>query len=55
MALITCPKCSKNIGRAGFPGWAILLSIVLFPVGLLFLLVGRKPTRCYECGHIFQA
>ena len=54
MALITCPKCNTTTPRAGFPGWAILLSIVLFPIGLLVLLAGRKPTHCAKCGNYFQ-
>lgn len=53
MAMISCPKCGKLTGQGGFYGWQILVSICLFPVGLLSLLAGRKPTECSVCGHIF--
>lgn len=50
---ITCPRCQKSAIRGGFPIWVILCCIVLFPVGLLTLLVGRKPNHCHHCGNIF--
>ena len=54
MAMISCPKCGKSVGQGGFYTWQILVSICLFPLGLLALLAGRQPTKCSECGHIFQ-
>ncbi len=54
MAVISCPKCGKMTERAGYAGWQILVSICFFPIGLLALLAGRKPTTCPSCGHAFQ-
>jgi hypothetical protein len=54
MAQVTCPKCSKATQQAGFPGWAIWVAVCFFPIGLLALLAGRKPTTCSSCGHIFS-
>lgn len=55
MAIISCPHCSKATHRAGFPVWTIITSIVLFPFGLLALLVGRKPTICHHCDAAFPS
>ena len=55
MASITCTKCGSLTDRAGFPTWAIIVSICLFPIGLLALLAGRKPTTCGKCGMTWQA
>ncbi|SPF48740.1 hypothetical protein SBA1_880020 [Candidatus Sulfotelmatobacter kueseliae] len=55
MASITCQKCGKPTERAGYPVWAIVVSICLFPLGLLSLLAGRKPTTCGSCGFTWQA
>jgi len=52
--MISCPKCSELTVRAGFPDWAIILAICLFPLGLLALLAGRKPTVCPNCGFAWQ-
>ena len=52
---ISCPKCGELVKRGGFRGWQILLSIFLFPIGLLFLLAGREPSRCTKCGHSWIA
>jgi hypothetical protein len=30
------------------------VAICFFPVGLLALLAGRKPTACGKCGTAFQ-
>ena len=54
MAMISCPKCSALVVRAGFPAWAILVAICFFPLGLLALLAGRKPSQCARCGTAFQ-
>jgi len=54
MAMVSCPKCSKTTKGGGFPTWTIVVSICLFPVGLLALLAGRKPTVCQHCGHSWQ-
>jgi hypothetical protein len=55
MASITCSKCGKLTDRAGFPAWVIIVCICLFPIGLLALLAGRKPTTCGSCGLTWQA
>lgn len=54
MALVSCPKCSKTTQQGGFPGWALVVAICAFPLGLLALLAGRKPTICQSCNHTFQ-
>jgi len=55
MATLSCPKCATQVSRAGFPAWAIVVAICFFPLGLLALLAGRKPTVCHSCGTSFQA
>lgn len=55
MAAVSCPKCTTITSRAGFPVWTIIVSICLFPVGLLALLAGRKPTTCRSCGFTWEA
>lgn len=55
MAAISCPKCNTLTERAGFPAWEIIVAICAFPVGLLALLAGRKPTTCRDCGFTWQA
>jgi uncharacterized membrane protein len=55
MAQVTCPKCNKIVQQAGYPPWVIWVAICTFPLGLLALLAGKKPTVCGECGHIFQS
>ncbi len=55
MPLISCPKCNNLTQRAGFPAWTIIVSICFFPVGLLALLAGRKPTICRQCGFTWDA
>ena len=54
MAAITCPKCGQLANQGGFPAWAIIVAICFFPVGLLALLAGRKPTQCGACGNTWQ-
>jgi hypothetical protein len=54
MALISCPKCSKSTAQSGFAAWQIIVAICFFPLGMLALLAGRKPTICSSCGNIFQ-
>lgn len=54
MALVNCPKCGKATSQGGFRVWQIIVSICLFPVGLLSLLAGREPTKCQHCGNVFQ-
>ena len=44
----------RNV-RGGVPTWEIIVSICFFPIGLLALLAGRKPTECPKCQHIWQA
>ena len=55
MAQVSCPKCNSLTSRRGFPVWAIVVAICFFPLGLLALLTGRKPTRCSNCGFTWQA
>lgn len=55
MAMISCPKCDKMTGQAGYAAWQIIVAICAFPLGLLSLLAGRKPTTCGNCGHTWQA
>jgi hypothetical protein len=54
MANLSCPKCAQLTSRAGFPAWAIIVAICFFPIGMLALLAGRKPTTCAHCGHTWQ-
>jgi len=55
MAMVSCPKCSKQTVQGGFQTWQIIVSICFFPLGLLSLLAGRKPTTCQQCKHVWQA
>lgn len=55
MANLSCPKCGQLTKRAGFKTWQILVAICFFPMGLLALLAGRKPTQCSSCGHTWEA
>ena len=55
VATVSCPKCGSLTGQAGFPVWVIVVAICFFPLGLLALLAGRKPTQCGACGHVWQA
>lgn len=55
MTMISCPKCSKQTQRAGFPIWVWIVAICFFPIGLLALLAGRSPTECRGCGHTWTA
>jgi hypothetical protein len=55
MAMVSCPKCSKQTAQGGFPAWEIIVAICFFPLGLLALLAGRKPTTCQHCGNTWQA
>lgn len=42
MAAISCSKCNTMTERAGYPTWAIVVSICFFPVGLLSLLAASR-------------
>ncbi len=53
--LLACPKCNTSQKRPGYPAWAIVVSVCLFPFGLVALLVGRKPTKCAQCGFTWKA
>jgi Uncharacterized conserved protein (DUF2367) len=55
MAQLTCSRCNTLTQQGGFPAWAIVVSICFFPVGLLALLAGRKPTVCPSCGTTWQS
>lgn len=52
---LSCPKCGTPAERGGYPAWVIIVAICLFPVGLLALLAGRKPTICPSCRNAWQA
>jgi hypothetical protein len=54
MAQVSCPKCGAQATQGGFPAWEIIVAICFFPVGLLALLAGRKPTECPACQHTWQ-
>ena len=51
---VECPHCRGRTPRAGFPIWAIVVSILFFPWGLLALVLGRQPTQCKHCGLVFH-
>ncbi len=55
MATLSCPKCNALTQKGSFKGWQIVVSVCLFPVGLLALLADRNPTICQKCGHTWQA
>ena len=55
MAMVSCPKCSKQTSQAGCPAWEILVAICFFPLGLLALLAGRNPTTCEHFGPTGQS
>ena len=55
MAQVSCPKCNAMTQQAGYPAWVIWVCVCLFPVGLLALLSGRKPTACPSCQYTWQA
>jgi len=55
MASVSCPNCGTLTARQGFPVWVIIVSICLFPIGLLSLLAGRKLSTCPKCGAEFKA
>jgi hypothetical protein len=52
---LSCPKCDALTRRGGRPAWQILVSIFLFPIGLLALLGSRNPTVCEKCGYRWLA
>jgi hypothetical protein len=52
---VSCPKCATMTIRNGYPVWVIIVAICFFPLGLLALLAGRKPTTCQQCGFTWQA
>jgi len=54
MPTVSCPKCGLPIQKAGYPAWVIIVAICFFPLGLLALLAGRKPTTCGGCGFTFE-
>jgi hypothetical protein len=49
--MVSCVKCSTLTGRGGFSVGQKLCCVIFFPIGLLALLGGRKPTVCSSCGH----
>jgi hypothetical protein len=55
MSQISCHKCSELATLGGIPAWQIIVAICFFPIGLLALLGGRKPTECPSCKYTWQA
>lgn len=55
MPVLTCPKCEMTVFRGGYAVWQWIVAIFFFPVGLVALAVGRKPTHCPYCKFIWQA
>jgi len=55
LAAVSCPKCNTLNQQAGWPAWVIVVAICFFPIGLLALLSGRKPTVCRQCGFAWNA
>lgn len=53
-APVTCVQCGSITPRGRFATWQVLVSICLFPFGLLSLFLGRKATTCRNCGHCWQ-
>jgi ribosomal protein S27AE len=53
--MISCPKCGEKAERGGYETWQILLSIFLFPIGLIALAKGKKPSVCGKCGYTWVA
>tara|TARA_B110000914_G_C15107016_1_gene284324 strand:- start:303 stop:470 length:168 start_codon:yes stop_codon:yes gene_type:complete len=54
MALVSCPECKKPTQSGGYESWQIIVAICFFPIGLLALLMSKKPTSCNSCGFIWQ-
>jgi len=52
---LSCPKCDTLTRRGGRPAWQIIVSVLLFPIGLLALLAARNPTVCEKCGYRWLA
>lgn len=52
---LSCPKCETLTRRGGRPAWQIIVSVLLFPIGLLALLAARNPTVCDKCGYRWLA
>tara|TARA_B100001964_G_C14020361_1_gene503534 strand:- start:418 stop:846 length:429 start_codon:yes stop_codon:yes gene_type:complete len=50
---LSCPKCD-TITRGRYSGVIWLFTILLFPIGLLLLLV-KKTYSCSKCGYTFKA
>ena len=44
-----CPRCGSEMTEK-YAVWQILLSIILFPVGLVSLAAGKQK-KCSRCGH----
>jgi hypothetical protein len=52
---LSCPKCEKLATRGSLKTWQIVVAVCLFPIGLLVLLMDRKPTECPNCKFTWQA
>ena len=52
-SMISCPKCGEMAQKGGFHTWQILVAICFFPVGMIALLLDKKPSQCFSCGQIF--
>ena len=50
MGKLTCRACQyQGFMPKKYPVWVIVCAIILFPIGLLFLAVGKK-FKCPQCG-----
>lgn len=54
MSMISCPKCSKTAQKGGFHAWQIIVAICFFPIGLIALLAEKEPSKCNDCGHMWN-
>lgn len=48
--IVNCPKCGTGTIKGGFKTIRIVFAILLFPIGLLFLIGAKKPSTCLSCG-----
>ena len=44
-----CPRCGSEMTEK-YSAWQILVSIFLFPIGLVSLAAGKQK-KCSRCGH----
>jgi hypothetical protein len=49
-----CPRCTTPARKGTFAWWVLLAAVCLFPLGLLALLIGPRPTLCPSCGYSWK-